>query len=128
MMTHTGVCAPARRMIGALRCALLCAALGAAGAAAAGAAELRAKVLFEARCGICHSAGGTGALMLARREGRSTPLLTQRTDLTADFVRVAVRAGSLNMPRMTRVEVTDEELGSIAGYLVAPKSALKAEP
>ena len=47
-------------------------------------------------------------------------LLTNRKDLTVDFIKVVVRRGKLAMPRLTRVDVTDAELDAIAHYLGKP--------
>lgn len=79
------------------------------------------EVLFARRCGVCHNAGGVGAQTLARRLGPERAVLAQRADLTVSFVTVVVRHGLLNMPRLTRVEVTDEELAAIATWLARPR-------
>lgn len=97
------------------------AALMAATAQAGAPAAPTAEVLFARRCGVCHNAGGVGAQTLGRRVGAARAVLAQRTDLTVSFVTVAVRRGLLNMPRLTRVEVTDEELAAIAGWLARPR-------
>jgi len=47
-------------------------------------------------------------------------LLTNRKDLTVDFIKMVVRRGKLAMPRLTRVDVTDAELDAIAHYLGKP--------
>jgi hypothetical protein len=44
-------------------------------------------------------------------------LLANRADLTADYVKSVVRGGKMAMPRLSKVEVTDAELDSIAHYL-----------
>jgi mono/diheme cytochrome c family protein len=82
-----------------------------------------AKALYEHRCGICHSVGGTGTLMLKRRLGPLDPVLAMRTDLSADLVKLIVRNGINSMPVFNRGEVTNAELELIAGYLTrAPES------
>jgi len=82
--------------------------------------------LFQARCGYCHLAGGTGTLMLERRHGKGHGLLAGRTDLDADYVTAVVRNGLNSMPALTRVEVTDEDLAAIARYLAAKKAPARA--
>ena len=77
--------------------------------------------LYRSRCGLCHEPGGTGTFMLGRRLGRERALLVGRTDLTDGYVTQVVRHGLMSMPRFTRVELTDAELASIAGYLAAGK-------
>jgi hypothetical protein len=44
-------------------------------------------------------------------------LLTNRNDLTADYIKSVVRMGKVAMPRQTRVDVTDAELDAVAAYL-----------
>jgi hypothetical protein len=59
-----------------------------------------------------------GVGILARRPGdASKGLLEQREDLSAAVVRVVVRNGIGNMPRISRGEVSDPELVAIADYL-----------
>jgi mono/diheme cytochrome c family protein len=78
---------------------------------------------FHARCGFCHLERGTGTIMLGWRLGADKALLENRTDLDATYVRAIVRAGLRSMPALTRVEVTDGELDTIARYLAGPKPA-----
>lgn len=95
---------------------MLAAMSGAAHAAdappAPGAAE------FAELCGMCHQAGGMGTGILSRRPGdASKGLLEARNDLSAAVVKVVVRHGIGNMPRISRGEVSDAQLESIARYL-----------
>lgn len=87
------------------------------GAAQADQVEDGGAALFDHKCALCHGPGGTGTVMLGVRLGKDKSLLTQRTDLTADFVRAMVRTGLRSMPPFTRVEVTDRELTRIAAFL-----------
>ena len=80
------------------------------------------KALFQARCGYCHLAGGTGTFMLGRRLGKDKALLAQRTDLSAEYIKKITRVGINSMPPHTRIEVPDSELDSIAAYLTRPES------
>lgn len=78
--------------------------------------------LFSNRCGACHLAGGMGTNLLTKQQmavGRppAMGLLTNREDLTADYVKAVTRMGKGAMPRQTRVDVTDAELDRIAAYL-----------
>jgi mono/diheme cytochrome c family protein len=94
--------------------------LGNSLAAAQGAApaEPAGNALFKSRCGMCHQTIGMAVGLLARRPGdTSKGFLEDRNDLSASFVRTAVRTGIINMPRMARGEVTDTELAAIADYL-----------
>jgi mono/diheme cytochrome c family protein len=78
--------------------------------------------LFSNRCGACHLPGGMGTNLLTKQRvaaGQSpdSGLLANRNDLTQTYVKVIVRHGKLAMPRLSRVEVTDAELDSIAKFL-----------
>ncbi len=76
------------------------------------------KALYTERCGMCHQTNGMGVGILARRPGdASKGLLEDRTDLSAAFVKVVVRNGIVNMPRISRGEVSDPQLDAIANYL-----------
>lgn len=88
----------------------------AAGASAAEAPD--GKALYTSRCGMCHQTIGMAVNILARRPNDpSKGFLEDRKDLSAAFVRTVVRSGIANMPRMSRGELSDAELASIATYL-----------
>jgi mono/diheme cytochrome c family protein len=80
------------------------------------------EALFSNRCGACHLAGGMGTnlltkqMMMAKRPP-SDGMLSNRTDLTSDYVKSVVRQGKNAMPRLSQVDVTNAELDSIAAYL-----------
>ena len=80
------------------------------------------KALFNARCGYCHLAGGTGTQMLGRRLGKDKALLASRTDLSVEYIKKITRVGINSMPPHTRIEVPDSELDLIAAYLTRPES------
>lgn len=85
------------------------------------------EALFSNRCGSCHLAGGMGTNLLTKQQMMAGQppekgLLTNRTDLTADYVKTVVRQGKVAMPRLSRTEVTDTELKAIAAYLSKAKS------
>jgi mono/diheme cytochrome c family protein len=78
--------------------------------------------LFSNRCGACHLTMGMGTNLLTKqmivaKRPPSDGLLANRNDLTSDYVKSVVRMGKNAMPRLSRVEVTDAELDSIARYL-----------
>lgn len=76
------------------------------------------QALFTERCGMCHQTNGMGVGILSRRPGdASKGLLEQREDISAAVVRVVVRTGIGNMPRISRGEVSDPELAVVAEYL-----------
>ena len=63
---------------------------------------------------------GTNLLTKQRMMAGEPPengLLTNRTDLTADYVKQVVRMGKNAMPQQTKVDITDAELDAVALYL-----------
>jgi cytochrome c553 len=89
------------------------------------AASAGGEAIFSNRCGSCHLAGGMGTNLLTKQrlalgEQPENGLLTNRKDLTPDYVKQVVRQGKMAMPRLSRVEVTDSELDAIAAYLGRP--------
>jgi mono/diheme cytochrome c family protein len=81
------------------------------------AADLDGKQLFHQKCEMCHGAAGMGTGLLARRMKPEVALLEKRDDLSAAYVERAARIGILNMPPITRGDVSDAQLASIAQYL-----------
>lgn len=91
------------------------------------AAQGNGEALFSNHCGYCHLPGGMGTNLLTKQrvmagDPPEKGLLTNRTDLTADYVKSVVRMGKVAMPRLTRVDVTDAELDAIAAYLAKDKT------
>lgn len=114
-----GVNALATTRSGVIAWLLLAGTMAAGFVAPAGAAGAPdGKALYRERCGMCHQTIGMAVGILARRPAdESKGFLEDRADLSAAFVRTAVRAGIANMPRMSRGEVSDAELAAIAAYL-----------
>lgn len=79
------------------------------------------QALFVEKCGMCHREMGMGTVILARRQPPDRAILERREDLTPELIRVAVRTGIINMPRVPRGEVSDEQLESIIRHLVKVK-------
>jgi mono/diheme cytochrome c family protein len=79
------------------------------------------EALFVEKCSMCHRQMGMGTVILARRMPPAQAMLEARSDLTPDYVKVAVRQGIGNMPRIGRGEVSDEQLGRIAAFLAKGK-------
>ncbi|CAH0495585.1 cytochrome c [Novosphingobium sp. CECT 9465] len=80
------------------------------------------KALFEVHCGYCHLVGGMGTNLLTKQQmlAGNPPekgLLSNRDDLTAEYVKSVVRMGKGAMPQQTRVDLTDAELDAVAVYL-----------
>ncbi len=66
---------------------------------------------------MCHRDGGMGSGLLSRRYPKGQEQLEARTNLSAVFVATVVRHGLNNMPAVSRAEVSDAQLASIAAYL-----------
>lgn len=76
---------------------------------------------FEIYCSSCHAQGpearpGTEALR-AKYKGQRPALLSERTDLTPEYVKAMVRNGVSIMPFFRKTEISDAALDSIAAYL-----------
>ena len=80
-------------------------------------ADMTGKQLFQHKCAMCHAAVGMGTGLLARRMKPEVAQLEAREDLPAAYVERAARIGVLNMPPITRGDVSDAQLASIAQYL-----------
>lgn len=80
------------------------------------------EALYSNRCGACHFDFGMGTNLVTKQQlafgnPPAMGLLTNREDLTADYVKAVVRMGKGAMPRQTRVDITDAELEKVAAYL-----------
>jgi cytochrome c5 len=88
----------------------------------------RGQAAFTHRCAMCHHEGNTGTVILARRLGKEKSVLERRTDLQPAYIRQIVRAGLVNMPPLSRVEMPDTDLDAVIAYLVGPKVGPKIGP
>ena len=88
---------------------------------AAQAAEPDGAQLFQHKCAMCHGPAGMGTGLLARRMKPEVAQLEKRDDLSAAYVERAARVGVLNMPPITRGDVSDAQLALIARYLAKGK-------
>ncbi len=89
----------------------------AAPAAAQDSVPMSGEEKYVELCGMCHRANGMGTGLLSRRLPPEQAPLEARDNLTADFVTAVVRNGLLNMPPLSRAEVSEEALAAIAAYL-----------
>jgi mono/diheme cytochrome c family protein len=96
---------------------LMLIAVAALASVAAHAADPDGKQLFHQKCAMCHGPVGMGTGLLARRMKPEVAQLESREDLSAAYVERAARIGILNMPPITRGDVSDAQLASIAQYL-----------
>ena len=97
-------------------------------AMAAGSPTERGAMLFAEKCAMCHRVMGMGTVLLTRRRDPATAPLEKRTDLTVEFVVAAARAGLGNMPRISRGEVSDADLATIAAWLAVPAATPTPTP
>jgi len=84
------------------------------------AAGERGEAVYDHWCAPCHAPGpghpGTQSLEIKYR-GALPAALTEREDLTPEFVATLVREGILSMAPFRKTEVTDAELEALAAYL-----------
>jgi mono/diheme cytochrome c family protein len=95
------------------------------------------KQVYDYWCLPCHGEGlglpgfnelpGTQQLRIKYRDTPISPLLTERTDLVPEFVKVIVRQGVSFMPQFRKTEISDADLDALAAYL-ARNSAAGAPP
>lgn len=78
------------------------------------------EALYVEKCSMCHRQMGMGTVLLGRRVDPSRAMLEARTDLDAEQIATVVRTGILNMPRISRGEVSDVQLARIIAYLTRP--------
>ena len=93
-----------------------------------GAPQGQGKQVYDHWCLPCHGTGlglpgfnelpGTQQLRIKYRDTQISPLLTERTDLVPDFIKVIVRQGVSFMPQFRKTEISDAELDALAAYLV----------
>lgn len=82
---------------------------------------LTGEQLFQAKCAMCHEAGGWGTRALARRAPADQAQLKQRDNLPAVYVEMVVRQGVGSMPQFTPTDLTDAELKRLAQWLEGKK-------
>jgi mono/diheme cytochrome c family protein len=77
------------------------------------------KATYDRRCASCHAAGKEhpGTAMIGYKRGLQSAVLTDRSDLRAEYVKKIVRGGLLEMPPFRPTEISDVELAAVAQYL-----------
>lgn len=76
-----------------------------------------AEAIYNDKCVYCHDTRGWATRVLARRVPEGEAVLTARTDLPAEFTRVAVRRGIGSMPGFTPTDLSDREIAIVADWL-----------
>jgi mono/diheme cytochrome c family protein len=87
------------------------------------------KAVFDKWCTPCHGSAvttdglfgggplpGTAALAV-KYKGELPPVLEDRTDLTAAYIRTVVRGGLFGMPISRKTEISDADLDNLIAYL-----------
>jgi mono/diheme cytochrome c family protein len=96
----------------------------------------RGKQVYDYNCIACHGSGPgfppfpelPGTAALRARYGNTVPaLLTERTNLTPEFVAVFVRNGISVMPFYRKTEINDAELAALGAYLSRNNPDLKTK-
>jgi (+)-pinoresinol hydroxylase len=83
------------------------------------------EAVWKRWCVHCHSTGrgNPGTESLAVKYRGSNPAkpaaLLERTDMTPDFIKLALRQGVLSMPPFRKTEITDAELAALATWLAS---------
>lgn len=93
-------------------------ALAFSAAAAAGDGEQ----VFERWCVHCHGPqpAAPGRLQIERIRGEQYSLLTERSDLTPEYVIAIVRRGLAEMPSFRKTEISDSDLAVLVEFLTTP--------
>ena len=90
---------------------------GAAHAQALTGRQIYGKAVYDGTCAFCHGPRGFATTLLKRRVGEANSLLAERTNLTAAYIKLAVRHGVMSMPWYRRSELSDDDLAAITDYL-----------
>jgi (+)-pinoresinol hydroxylase len=87
----------------------------------ASAATHTGKPLYERWCAECHAPGPghPGTQQLDRTRGAKLAVLTERRDLSVEYLRYVVRNGQNAMPAYRQTEISDTELQQISQYLTS---------
>ena len=82
------------------------------------AADMSGKELFDHYCTYCHgSSEGPGTMQLRRTRGKDQAVLTERTNLSPDYIEYVVRHGLKSMPPFAPSDLTDARLRVLAAFL-----------
>jgi len=75
--------------------------------------------LFAKHCAECHAdaVGTPGTQRLGWNRGAAYAVLEKRKDLSAEYIKVIVRRGLIEMPPFRPTEISDLELAQLSAYL-----------
>jgi len=81
-------------------------------------AEMTGKEVFDHYCTYCHgSDDGPGTMQLRRTRGKDQALLTERTNLSSDYIEYVVRHGLRSMPPFVPSDLTEAKLKALVAFL-----------
>jgi len=77
--------------------------------------------VFNKWCLGCHAQGPIfpGTIYLTRTRGPERAIISERTDLTAEYIELLVRKGMGGMPSFRRTEITNDQLNALVEHLVS---------
>lgn len=86
-------------------------------------AEMTGKEVFGHYCSYCHGdMDGPGAMQLGRTHGKDQALLTDRSNLSRDYIQYVVRHGLRSMPAFVPSDLTEAKLAALADFLAKSPS------
>jgi mono/diheme cytochrome c family protein len=87
--------------------------------------EQQGQRLYRSTCLYCHDSapGNPGTYVLAKKLGKESSVLENRTDITADYVTSVTRHGLKGMPKYRKTELSDADVMAIAAYLTRQRSS-----
>jgi mono/diheme cytochrome c family protein len=88
------------------------------------------KRVFERHCAECHAEGfgHPGTQRLGWNRGEKYAVLERRKDLSAEYIKLIVRRGLLEMPPFRPSEITDADLNGLVDYLSAARRLRASSP
>jgi mono/diheme cytochrome c family protein len=82
-------------------------------------AEMTGNEVFDHYCSSCHGSNdGPGTMQLRRTRGKDQALLTERTNLSIDYIEYVVRHGLRSMPPFVPSDLTEAKLKALVAFLV----------
>lgn len=81
--------------------------------------------VYQNYCAYCHEpgAGHPGTQLLQVKRGASAALVRGRRDLPAEYIRVVVRNGLIEMPPIRPSEVSDADINALVEFLHSKEAA-----
>lgn len=83
--------------------------------------------IYTLYCSACHNPGEghAGTMKLALLKGEENSVITERSDLNAEYIRFVVRDGLLEMAPFRPTDINDGELDSLIQYILSNNSPNK---